>query len=90
MNELVKKYGEVSVRMGIAHLMDIGVKKARSLTDEQIADMVAKLREQEARENVTLIITPELQGDICRIAREIANMDMYGYEGLFEYIKKRW
>lgn len=87
MDKLIRKYGEVVVRMAVAHLIDIGAKKARSLTDEQIADMVAKLREQEVRENCTLILSPEYQGDICRCAREIANIDT---SELFEFIKKKY
>jgi hypothetical protein len=88
MNELCNlenKYGLALFRMGLTHLVDIGV---RHLTEDNVKEainqIVAKDKEDKAG-GVNSFMTAEFQCEILRCAAELAK---FGVWDLFKYIKK--
>jgi len=79
------KYGLVLFRMGLTHLIDVGL---RHLTDEivneNIKRIMAKGEEDEANGVVT-IMTAEFQCEILRCAAELGRFSIWE---LIAYIKK--
>jgi len=78
------KYGLVLFRMGLTHLVDVGV---RHLTDENVEASIKQiLDEGEANKTKgTPVMTPDFQCNIVRCAAELAKFTIWE---LFAYIKK--
>ena len=79
------KYGLIVFRMGLTHLVDVGV---RHLTDENIEETIAEIMEKEAQEKDskrTPVITSAFQCEVVCCAGELAQFSIWS---LFRYIKK--
>jgi len=84
-NDLENKYGLVLFRMGLTHLVDVGV---RHLTDENVEESIKQvLAEVEAikANGGHPIMTAEFQSSIIRCAAELAKFSIWD---LFLYIKE--
>ena len=82
---LENKYGLALFRIGLTHLIDVGV---RNLTDENVEAGIAKIMAEKGTDNESTgnpIITPEFQCHILRCARELAQ---FGIFDLLRYIKR--
>lgn len=82
---LEDKYGLVLFRMGLTHLVDVGV---RHMTDENVEESIRQIMaesETNKANGVTSVMTPEFQCGILRCAAELAE---FGIGDLFAYIKK--
>jgi hypothetical protein len=78
------KYGLVLFRMGLTHLVDVGV---RHLTDENVKESVRQIAaksEAEQANGVVSVMTAEFQCQIVRCAAELARFSIWE---LFAYIK---
>ena len=78
------EYGLVLFRMGLTHLVDVGV---RHLTEENVEASIKQiLADGEADKAKGIpIMTPEFQCNIVRCAAELAKFTIWE---LFAYIKK--
>lgn len=79
------KYGLVLFRMGLTHLIDVGI---RHLDDESVAESIKQIEAQgEADKNKkgTPVMTTEFQCNIVRCAAELAKISIWS---LIAYIKK--
>ena len=79
------KYGHVMFRMGLTHLVDVGV---RHLTDEVVEDCIRQITaDEEANKanGVITVMTPKFQCGIVRCAAELAKISIWD---LFAYIKE--
>ncbi len=79
------KYGLALFRMGLTHLVDVGV---RHLNDEAVEDCILQIMEKKKADRAkgTIpVMTPEFQCAIVRCAAELAR---FGIWTLFAYIKK--
>ena len=79
------KYGLVLFRMGLTHLVDVGI---RHLTDENVEESIAQIiAEGEANKanGVVTVMTPAFQCEILRCAAELSKFSIVE---LFVYIKK--
>jgi len=83
--DIENKYGLVLFRMGLSHLVDVGI---RHLTDENVEEgirqIIAKGEADEAKGMVS-VMTPEIQ---CKILRCAAELSKSSIVELFAYIKK--
>jgi hypothetical protein len=82
---LENKYGSVLFRMGLTHLVDVGV---RHLTDDNVEASIRQIiaeGEINKATGVVTIMTPEFQCEIVRCASELAKFSIWE---LFAYIKK--
>ena len=79
------KYGLMLFRMGLTHLVDVGVRHLDDETvEESIKQIIAKGEEDKAN-GVIVVMTPEFQCDIIRCAAELAKVSIWD---LFLYIKE--
>ncbi len=72
-------------RMGLTHLVDVGV---RHLTDETVAETIAQITakgEADKADGTYTIMTPEFQCHIVRCSAELARFSPWE---LFRYIKQ--
>ena len=79
------KYGLVLFRMGLTHLVDIGV---RHLTDDNVEENIKEILaagEMDKANGVITVMTPQFQCEIVRCAAELAKFSIWE---LFSYIKK--
>ena len=79
------KYGLVLFRMGLFHLVDVGV---RHLDDENVEAAIRQIiseGETDKANGVITIMTPDFKCEIVRCAAELAKI---GIGDLFAYIKK--
>ena len=79
------KYGLMLFRMGLTHLVDVGV---RHLDDETVEDSIKQISakgEEDKSNGVIQVMTPEFQCDIIRCAAELAKFSIWD---LFLYIKE--
>ena len=84
-HSIENKYGLVLFRMGLTHLVDVGV---RHLNDEAVEDCILQIMEQEKADKAKgsiPVMTPEFRCAIVRCAAELAR---FGIWTLFAYIKK--
>ena len=87
MNEIIaveNKYGLVLFRMGLTHLVDVGV---RHLTDENVEESFSQIMaegEANKADGAVAIMTPAFKCEIVRCAAELAK---FGIWELFAYIK---
>lgn len=78
------KYGLTIFRMGLTHLIDVGV---RHLTDESVAETIEQLMEEGKKEKDTgimPILTVEFRCEIVRCALELSKVGIWD---LIAYIK---
>jgi hypothetical protein len=78
------KYGHVLFRMGLTHMVDVGI---RHLTDENIEECFKQItaNDEEAQANgVVPIMTVDFQCEIVRCAAELAKCGVWE---LFAYVK---
>ncbi len=69
--DILRIYGYPFFKMGLAHMIDIGVRNAKEISDKDIEEMIE--HEKNSRDpDAFYIITPRALGDICEVAREIA------------------
>ena len=79
------KYGLIRFRMGLTHLVDIGICHLDDdAVEEGIKQIMAKGEEDEAN-GIVSVMTPEFKCEILRCAAELANFSPWT---LFAYIKK--
>jgi hypothetical protein len=79
------KYGLVLFKMGLTHLVDVGI---RHLTDEYVKEAVEQITadgEADKAKGVSPIITAEFQCAIIRCASELTKFSPWE---LFAYIKE--
>jgi hypothetical protein len=79
------KYGHVLFRMGLAHMVDVGI---RHLTDGNVIEAINQItaKDEEAKASGSIpIMTMEFQCEIVRCAAELAK---FGVWELFAYIKE--
>ena len=79
------KYGLMPFRMGLTHLVDVGV---RHLDDENVEESIQHVMlqgELDRANGVLTVMTPEFQCDIIRCAAELATFSIWD---LFAYIKE--
>ncbi len=79
------KYGLFLFRMGLTHLMDVGI---RHLSPENILSAVEQIQresQEAAEQGKFLFMTPEFQIKIIRCAEELSAFSVWE---LFSYIKK--
>jgi len=84
-NVIENKYGNVMFRMGIAHMVDVGI---RHLTDENVSETIKQItvNDEEAKAKGSIpIMTVEFQCEVVRCAAELAK---FGVWELFAYIKE--
>lgn len=82
---LENKYGLVLFRMGLTHLMDVGI---RNLNDDNVEESIQRIiaqGEADKANGIVPIMTPEFQCEILRCASELAKFNIWD---LFMYIKK--
>jgi len=88
MNEIAgleNKYGSVLFRMGLTHLVDVGV---RHLTDDNVEASIRQIiaeGEMNKASGAVAIMTTEFQCGIVSCASELAQVCIWD---LFTYIKK--
>jgi hypothetical protein len=78
------KYGLALFRMGLTHLVDVGI---RHLTDESVNEAVKQITandEAERANGIVSIMTAEFQ---CEIVRCAASLTKFSVWELFAYIK---
>lgn len=79
------KYGLVLFRMGLTHLVDVGI---RNLNDDNVEESIKRIiaqGEEDKDNGIVPIMTPEFQCEILRCAAELAKFSIWD---LFMYIKK--
>ena len=84
-NAIENKYGLALFRMGLTHLVDVGV---RHLTDENVEENIKRIMangEVEKANGVVNVMTAEFQCAILRCAAELAKFSVWD---LFAYVKK--
>jgi len=84
-NNLENKYGLVLFRMGLTHLVDVGI---RHLNDDNVEESIQRIiakGEADKANGIVPIMTPEFQCEILRCAAELAKFNIWD---LFMYIKK--
>lgn len=84
-NNLENKYGLVLFRMGLTHLVDVGI---RNLSDENVEESIQRIIAQgevDKANGIVPIMTPEFQCEILRCAAELSKFTIWD---LFMYIKK--
>jgi hypothetical protein len=78
------KYGLALFRMGLTHLVDVGI---RHLTDESVNEAIKQIKardEADKANGVVNIMTAEFQCEIVRCAASLAKFSIWE---LFAYIK---
>lgn len=68
-NKLRRDYGEITFRMAISHLMDVGM---RNLTPELVNEAKDEIMKQDDRK---MFVTNELLCDVVECAGELAKID---------------
>lgn len=68
-NNLRRNYGEITFRMAISHLMDVGM---RHLTPELVNEAKDEIMKQDDRK---MFVTNELLCDVVECAGELAKVD---------------
>ena len=68
-NKLRRDYGEITFRMAISHLMDVGM---RHLTPELVNEAKDEIMKQDDRK---MFVTNELLCDVVECAGELAKID---------------
>ena len=68
-NKLRRDYGEITFRMAISHLMDVGIK---NLTPELVNEAKDEIMKQDDRK---MFVTNELLCDVVECAGELAKID---------------
>ena len=84
-NAIESKYGIALFRMGLTHLVDVGI---RHLTDENVEENIKRIMangEVEKANGVVNVMTAEFQCAILRCAAELAKFSVWD---LFAYVKK--
>ena len=84
-NAIENKYGLALFRMGLTHLVDVGI---RHLTDENVDESIKQILangEADKANGVVTFMTAEFQCDILRCAAELAKFSVCE---LFAYIKE--
>ncbi len=84
-NNLESKYGLVLFRMGLTHLVDVGI---RNLNNDNVKESIQQIiaqGEADRANGIVPIMTPEFQCEILRCASELAKFTIWD---LFMYIKK--
>ena len=79
------KYGLVTFRMGLTHLIDVGV---RHLDDENVAECIQQIKaqcEEDGANGVIKVMSPSFECEIVRCAAELAKFQIWD---LIAYIKK--
>lgn len=76
---IINRHGWVIFKMGFAHMIDIGVRQSKDITDEDIEELIEDEKSRRDPKGFYLI-TPEALGDVCEVAREIAKV--FEYEDL--------
>ena len=79
------KYGLVLFRMGLTHLVDVGV---RHLTEDNVEESIKQILaegEADKANGIITFMTPQFRCEIVRCAAELAQ---FGIWELFGYIKK--
>ena len=79
------KYGLILFRTGLSHLINVGV---CNLTDENVAEIIEQIKaqgEEDVRNGVKKIMTPEFECEIVYCAAELAKFSIWD---LIKYIKK--
>jgi hypothetical protein len=79
------KYGLVPFRMGLSHLVDVGI---RNLTDENIEETFKQIKaknEADIADGKIPVMTADFQ---CQIVRCAAELSQFSPCTLFAYIKK--
>jgi hypothetical protein len=79
------KYGLVLFRMGLTHLVDVGI---RHLTSENVNENIRQIEakgDADHANGVVTVMTAEFQCEILRCAAELAKFSVWE---LFDYIKK--
>lgn len=78
------KYGLMIFRMGLTHLIDVGV---RNVTDEYVSESITQIEMQgkaDEENGITPIMTSEFQCSIVRCSAELAKFSIWE---LISYIK---
>ena len=78
------KYGIVLFRMGLTHLVDVGI---RHLTDENVEENIKQIKAngvEDKANGIVNIMSAEFQCEILRCAAELAKFSIWE---LFAYIK---
>jgi DNA transposition AAA+ family ATPase len=78
------KYGLALFRMGLTHLVDVGIRNLTKENVNQAFKQIAANDEEEKANGVVSIMTAEFQCKIVRCAAELAEFSIWE---LFEYIK---
>lgn len=68
-NKLRRNYGEITFRMAISHLIDVGI---RNLTPELVNEAKDEIMKQDDRK---MFVTNELLCDVVECAGELAKID---------------
>jgi hypothetical protein len=79
------KYGLALFRMGLTHLVDVGI---RHLTEVNVNENIKQIKakgEADQANGVVTVMTAEFQCEILRCAAELAKFSVWE---LFAYIKK--
>lgn len=71
-------------RMAISYVMDKGFSAVSEITDEDIKDMVQRLKEQEKSSSGFMIMSPEFQGWLVEMAVQLVHIG--GAMDLLKYI----
>ena len=83
--DLEDKYGLMTFRMGLSHLVDVG---HRNLTDENVEESIREIMaqgEEDRANGKKPVMTPEFLCEVLRCAAELARFSIWT---LFAYIKK--
>jgi len=83
--KIENKYGLMMFRMGLSHLMDVGVRHMNDETVEESIQQIMAQEEADKADGKISIMTPEFQCEIVRCAAELAQHSIWT---LFAYIKK--
>ena len=84
--DIENKYGLVLFRMGLSHLVDVGINNLcdAEAIEKTIAQIMAQGEKDKAAGKIPLM-TPEFQCDILRCSAELAEFSAWS---LFLYVKK--
>ena len=83
--DIENKYGLILFRMGLSHLMDIGIRNMDDgYLDEAIKQILTKEEDYKATGKIA-VMTPEFQMEILHCSFELSK---YSIWTLFTYIKK--
>lgn len=83
--DIEDKYGLMLFRMGLTHLVDVGVRNLNVDDVEESIKQITAKGEADKANSIVPVMTPEFQCEIVRCAAELARFSIWT---LFAYIKE--